>query len=47
MPFIFDYDTFYDYYTDPSNLYIDDNHRQSVYFFNRGDIAKPPKLSTI
>ena len=47
MPFIFDYDTFYNYYTDPANLYIDDTPRPNVYFFNRSDITKPPKLSTI
>ena len=33
MPFIFDYDTFYNYYTDPANLYIDDTPRPNVYFF--------------
>jgi hypothetical protein len=33
MPFIFDYETFYNYYTDPANLYIDDTPRPNVYFF--------------
>ena len=47
MPFIFDYDTFYDYYTDSANLYVDDSPRPTVYFFNRGDIAKPAKSNTI
>jgi len=45
MSFIFDYDKFFEYYTDPKNRHIDDRPRPIIYYFNRSDIHKPVKTT--